>query len=144
MVMSLIVLAHLLLFLYLRIILINLVYSRVIDQSRRSVLSQKFLKCLLNVLTHLIMTDDLQFGFINGKECQKAILVRSTVLYYFNENGSNVFIVWLDVSKAFDSVNHYGIFVKLINFNIPVRVLNNLINWYGKLSLSVRWACVLS
>ena len=126
--MFLIVLAHLLLFPYLRIILINLVYSRVIDQSRRSVLSQKFLKCLLNVLTHLIMTDDLQFGFINGKECQKAILVRSTVLYYFNENGSNVFIVLLDVSKAFDSVNHYGIFVKLINFNIPVRVLNNLMN----------------
>ena len=36
----------------------------------------------------------------------------STVLTYFNEKGRNVYIAGLDLSKAFDSVNHYGIFVK--------------------------------
>ena len=32
----------------------------------------------------------------------------STVLDYFNEKGSNVYIVGLDISKVFDSVNHYS------------------------------------
>ena len=68
----------------------------------------------------------------------------TTVSDYFNEKGSNVYIAGLDVSKALDSVNHYGIFVKLINVNIPLYVLNTLINWYGKLSANVRRAGVLS
>ena len=56
---------------------------------------------------------------------------------------SNVHIAGLDISKAFDGVNHYVIFVKLINVNIPLFVLNALINWNGKLSANVRWAGVL-
>ena len=91
-----------------------------------SVISKVFEICLLNVFTRLIVTEDLQFGFTSGKGCQKASLVMSTVLYYFNEKVINVYIAGLDVSKAFDSVNHYGIFVKLINVNIPLCVLNIL------------------
>ena len=67
-----------------------------------------------------------------------------TALDYFNEKGSNFYIAGLDVSNAFNGVNYYGIFVKLITVNVPLRVLNTLINWYGKLSASVRWADVLS
>ena len=52
----------------------------------------------------------------------------STVLDYFNEKDSDVYIAGLDVSKAFDNVNHYGIFAKLINVNIPLCVLNTLIS----------------
>ena len=92
----------------------------------------------------MIVTDDLQLEFTSGKGCKKALLVMSIVLDYFNEKGSNVYITGLDVSEVFDSVNHYGIFVKLINVNILLCVLNTLINWYGKLSASVRWAGVLS
>ena len=68
----------------------------------------------------------------------------STVVDYFNDRGSNVYVAGLDVAKAFDSVNHYGIFIKLMNVHVPLCVLNVLVNWYGKLSGCVRWAGVLS
>ncbi len=56
-----------------------------------------------------------------------------TVINYFNDRGSNVYVAGLDVAKAFDSVNHYGIFIKLMNVHVPLCVLNTLVNWYSKL-----------
>ena len=55
-------------------------------------------------------------------------MVLSTVVDYFNDRGSNVFVADLDVSKAFDSVNHYGIFIKLMSANFSVCVLNTFVN----------------
>jgi Reverse transcriptase (RNA-dependent DNA polymerase) len=100
--------------------------------------------CILTVLNQYIVKGDLQFGFTAGKGCQKALLVMSSVTEYFNERDSNVYVAGLDVSKAFDSVNHFGVFVKLMDVNVPVCVLNTLVTWYSKLSACVRWAGVLS
>ena len=61
-----------------------------------SVILKIFEICLLSVLTRLIVTDDLQFGFTSEKRCQKALLAMSTVLDYFNKMGSNVYIAGLD------------------------------------------------
>ena len=44
----------------------------------------------------------------------------STVIDYFNDRGSNVYVAGLDVAKAFDRVNHYGIFIKLMNVQVPL------------------------
>ena len=109
-----------------------------------NVTSKMFEVCLYNYLSHVIVTNDLQFGFTADRGCQKALMVMSTVVDYFNDKGSNVFVAGLDVSKAFDSINHYGIFIKFINANIPVYVLNTFVNWYLKLSGCVKWAGVCS
>ena len=45
----------------------------------------------------------------------------------------------LDVSKAFDRVNHYSLFCKLIDRHVPVNVLMILIDWYGKCVGMVKW-----
>jgi len=52
----------------------------------------------------------------------------------------------LDISKAFDKVNHYCMFIKLINRSLPLGLvlLKVLINWYGKCAVLVRWNNVLS
>ena len=50
----------------------------------------------------------------------------------------------LDVSKAFDRVNHFALFVKLIGLGIPLYILNVLINWHCKLLGCVRWLGALS
>ena len=71
-----------------------------------SVISKVFEICFLNVLTRLIVNDDLQFGCTIGKRGQNALLVTSTEMNNFNERDSNVFIARLDVLNAFDSVNH--------------------------------------
>ena len=48
------------------------------------------------------------------------------------------------MSKAFDKVNHFGLYTKLIKRNIPVDLLHLLINWYDKCFAFVRWNGALS
>ena len=109
-----------------------------------NVISKIFELCLLNVLNRFIINNELQLGFTAGKSCQKAPLMFSTVIDCLNDRGCNVHVSGLDVAKAFDSVNYYGIFIKLMKVHVPLCILNTLENWYGKLSGCVRWAGVLS
>jgi len=50
----------------------------------------------------------------------------------------------LDISKAFDKVNHYCMFIKLLNRSVPVVLLKVLINWYDECAVFVRWNDALS
>ena len=74
-----------------------------------SIISKVLEVCLHKNLSSIVITDDLQFGFTAGKGCQKAFMVLNTVLNYFNDRSNNVFAAGLDVSKAFDYIDHYRI-----------------------------------
>jgi len=50
----------------------------------------------------------------------------------------------LDISKAFEKVNHCCMFIKLMNRNVPVVLLKVLLNWYDKCAVLVCWNNVLS
>ena len=43
------------------------------------------------------------------------------------------------MSKAFDKLNHYALFIKLMNRSIPLAILRVLIYWYSMCSAVVRW-----
>ena len=86
----------------------------------------------------------LQFGFVPNKCCQKALFTLETVVNYFTDRDSPVYVASLDVSKAFDRVNHFALFIKLIDLGIPLYVLNILITWHCKLMSCVQWVGALS
>jgi len=48
------------------------------------------------------------------------------------------------MSKAFDKVNHYALFLKLMERHVPVCLINLLANWYENVFISVRWGQSLS
>ena len=50
-----------------------------------------------------------------------------------------LFIASLDISKAFDRVNHYKLYKSLLCAGIPVVVVDVLCNLYSKLTFMVRW-----
>ena len=104
-----------------------------------SVISKLFEMCLVEVFSDHLQTSDLQFGFKKQLGCANAIYALSSVIEYFTKNGSTINACFLDVSKAFDKVNHYGLYLKLIKRGIPLMLLNVIINWYGKCSAVVRW-----
>ena len=66
------------------------------------------------------------------------IHIKSCVEYY-NCHGSNVIVTMLDCSKAFDTISHYGIFLKLMNRGVPVCFLNLMIYWYLNMKSRCRW-----
>jgi len=52
---------------------------------------------------------------IGEKQKSRVLCTLRSVIDYYNKRG-----VLLDISKAFDKVNHYCIFIKLMNLNVPV------------------------
>ena len=43
------------------------------------------------------------------------------------------------MSKAFDKVNHYALFLKLMKRGVPVCLIMLLSDWYGKVFACVKW-----
>ena len=52
---------------------------------------------------------------------------------------STVNLCALDMSKAFDKLNHYALFSKLMDRNVHLVVLNVLVYWYAMCAAVVRW-----
>ena len=108
------------------------------------IISKIFECCLLVEIQEYLQTDSRQFGFKKGIGCSKAIYVVKETVEYFTNNSSTVNLGCLDLSKAFDKVNHAGLFLKLMKRNIPIRIITLLNNWYSKASFQVDWHGILS
>jgi len=66
-----------------------------------------------------------------------AVQDKNTLLCYLSQN-STVNLCALDMSKAFDKLNHYALFIKLMDRNVPLVVLNVLVYWYAMCAAVVR------
>ena len=65
--------------------------------------------------------DDVQFEFKKKLGCPSALFFQRQTINYFNETNSNIYIA----SQASDRVNHFRLFMSLIEKKIPP-VLANL------------------
>jgi len=95
-------------------------------------------------LEEYLKTSELQFGFKKKMSCSHAIYSVKTVVDHFVKRGSTVNLCAMDLSKAFDRVNHYCLLDKLIDRRIPVSFILLLECWYCKLFIHVRWCDTLS
>ena len=85
---------------------------------------------LLRVLEPFISSSDSQFGFKKGFSFSHAIYTVRKTVGYFNLANSTVNLCALDISKAFDKINHLKLFSKLMDRNVPVNIILLLISWY--------------
>jgi len=60
------------------------------------------------------------------------------VVDYYVKFGFTVNLCALDIMKAFDKVNHYGLFVKLMNRFVPLNLLQILETWFAIGSMCVK------
>jgi hypothetical protein len=108
------------------------------------VLSKIFECCLLSQITNYLCTDRRQFGFKKGTGCSDAINMVKLTTDYFVSSNSTVNIGVLDLSKAFDKVNHFGLLLKLMKNNLPSCIVQIFANWFSKNVTQVVWNGVLS
>ena len=102
--------------------------------------SKLFEHVLKSVFFDFLTTSELQFGFKKNNSTVHALhCLKETVNYYVN-NGSRVFCAFLDASKAFDRVVHAGLFLKLMERNVPLVFLDMIMAWYDGLCVRVKWA----
>ena len=77
--------------------------------------------CLAELFSDYLQTSDLQFGFKKQLGCSNAIYALSSVIEFFTKNSSTITACFLDLSKAFDKVNHYALYLKLMKRGIPLK-----------------------
>ena len=52
--------------------------------------------------------------------------------------------MFLDASKAYDPVNHWTLFKKLLNRSVHILVVRMLMFWYTRQELCIRWGAEMS
>jgi hypothetical protein len=89
-------------------------------------------------------TADNQFGYKKGLGTDTCIFTFKEIVNYYRSLSSNVYICFMDASKAFDRINHWYLFDKLLNRGIPKLIVRILLVWYTTQSFSVKWCNVVS
>ena len=76
--------------------------------------------------------------------CYNSIHAVRKVVKYFNNRNSTVNIGSIDLKKAFDKTNIFGILCLLQENNVNRGIINLLENWFKKNSTSIKWQNVRS
>ena len=96
-----------------------------------------FEHCILDKFKPFLSTDDNQFGFKKGLGCSHAIYTVKRIVEQFAKGGNTTNLCSIDLSKAFDKVNHHALFIKLMKMHTPVCLLELLEFW-----LDINWSCI--
>ena len=117
--------------------------TRMVDDFRgisiSLVLSKIFAHCILDRFSSFLATSDNQFGFKKGLSCSHTIYSIRSVIDEYVAGGSTVNVCALDLSKAFDRMNHFALFIKLMNRNTPVNILAVIEKWFAISVTCVKW-----
>lgn len=91
-----------------------------------------------------LFTDVLQFGFKPNSSTIICTSVLLETIEYYNEHGSDCYLLLLDASKAFDRVEYVKLFNILRDRNICPVVLRLLMNMYINQKIQIKWNNLIS
>ena len=93
-----------------------------------SSITSKVLECVIYSRISLCL-DSLgnQFGFKTKHNTDMCIYALKETILKYRSLDSNVYCCFLNVSKAFDRVNHTLLFCKLLDRGVPVYIVRLLI-----------------
>ena len=99
---------------------------------------------ILDKFEEYFETSSHQFGFKKGHATDKCIFVLKEIISYYGSLSSPVYACMLDSSKAFDRVNHFYLFDKLLIRQMPKLLVRLLYVWYRSQNFYVKWEKFLS
>jgi len=83
-----------------------------------------------------------QFGFKSGLSTSTSTNALRQTVNYFTDRGSRVFACFVDFTKAFDRVNYWTLFHRLLDDNSNCKIVRILAAWYSTQTCSVKWGGV--
>lgn len=99
---------------------------------------------MLEYIQSMVILSDNQFGFRQGHSTGIAHALLKKVVSSFRSRGSYTFLCFLDMSKAFDYVNCWKLFSKLLDKGVARNVVTLLLFWYSNEIMYVQWNSVCS
>ena len=92
----------------------------------------------LHVMNHVrTAITNKQHGFLSGRSCLSNLLEALDLIFDMIANGETVDIFYLDFQKAFDTVPHFRLLVKLSSFGINGKTLNVIRDFLSDRTFSV-------
>ena len=110
-----------------------------------SVLSKVFETALLSKLESVFETSDYQFGFKSHHSTDLCIYTLREIVEYYKSHSTSFYICFMDASKAFDRVNHWTLFIKMIDSGMPpifVRLIQTCHNFVGGIRIFKAKICI--
>ena len=104
-----------------------------------TILSKLFEIVILNMYDHLLVTSPNLFGFKKGSSTDGCIFALKQIIDHYRSLSSPIYLAFLDASKAFDKVNHWSLFRKLLERGLPIILVRLLYIWYSTQFFYVRW-----
>ena len=89
-------------------------------------LSKIFELCIMRKVETQLITSDNQFEFKREHSTDLCIITVKSVIKYYNLHNSPVYTCFLDASKAYDPVNQWTLFRKLLNQSIHIVIVKML------------------
>ena len=109
-----------------------------------NVISKVLEAIILRQIENKLSTSDNQFGYKRSHGSEMCVFALKQVIEYYKHNNSPVYVCYLDASKAFDRINHWTLYSKLIDRNISVTFVRLLMYWYGNQQFCIRWGSTYS
>ena len=78
-------------------------------------ISKVFDVIIMNKHSSVFRTSDNQFGFKEKLSTNMCTFALNETISYYTKNGSQVYALFLDASKAFDRLNYVKLFNKLLH-----------------------------
>jgi hypothetical protein len=108
------------------------------------VISKLFEMAVLKRFANFFLTSDHQFGFKRNLSCSHVIYSLRNVIDHYIRGESTVNLCMVDLSKAFDKMNHHALFIKLSKRNFPAQLMNIFERWFSISATCVKWGGCLS
>ena len=109
-----------------------------------SIICKIFEYLILDLSKDILESDRYQFAFKNEHSTTLCTSMVLQTIEYYKNNNSNVYVLFLDCTKAFDKVNHSKLFNILIDKNICPLVLRIIKNMYCYANSRIKWNDVTS
>ena len=104
-----------------------------------TIISKVFESVFLLKYEKYLITCSNQFGYKKGHSTDLCIYALKEFIEYYKKRSTSVFVTMLDASKAFDKVNFWMLFDKLITRSVPLFIVRILAVWYTHKKMSIRW-----
>lgn len=114
-----------------------------VDNYRAIAVSTAVSKLFENVVFRFVKSfnyfDAYQFGFKAGHSTSLCTSVLKQTVDYYTQRGSHVFACFIDFTKAFDKVNYWRLFNKLLDDGCDINIVSLLAFWFSNQVACVRW-----
>ena len=87
----------------------------------------------------ILISCDNQLGFKKNVSMDMCIFFSKQIVHYYVRKSNPVYVCFIDASKAYDRVNHYKLFGKMLKCGVSIFVVKLIMYWYSQQTFHVQW-----